>query len=170
MRSRARGGYLNLALWQRYLIAGMGAVVLLVAMVIFVSGHNTDSPPSSQLHQSANSIRQAKILVEQDQAPHPGHVSPAVAPGTGLARLLRHRIATEASRGVIDGPVKTSVCRATGYGSGSTRGFSCSIQSANVFYPFLGTVDTATGRVTFCKRDPPPQPGEDVPVSHSCRV
>ena len=37
-------------------------------------------------------------------------------------------------------------------------------------YPFLGVVDPAARRITYCKRDPPPAPSDNVPVSSRCRA
>jgi hypothetical protein len=37
-------------------------------------------------------------------------------------------------------------------------------------YRFLGVVDTAAHRITYCKHDEPPVPGEDIPVSRRCSV
>src|SRR5262249_23491430 len=67
---RAPGAYLRLPLWQRFLLASMIAVVLLVAMVIYVDQNNTNSNPSLNEAAEVRANREAEILVRQDQAPH----------------------------------------------------------------------------------------------------
>jgi hypothetical protein len=166
---RVPGALLNRPLWQRFVIATVVAVVLLAAMVVWVSGHNTDSPPASQQHLSARANREAEIIVEQDQAPHTARLPSGGADAAGLARLLHARVAAQVARGAISGPLRAGECRPTGFGSRTGRGFTCSVESGSVFYPFLGVVNTVTGRVTYCKRDPPPVPSDYVPVSRRCR-
>jgi hypothetical protein len=40
---------------------------------------------------------------------------------------------------------------------------------ANVSYPFVGVVEPAARRLTYCKRDLPPVPTMNIPVSARCR-
>jgi hypothetical protein len=42
------------------------------------------------------------------------------------------------------------------------------VESAAVSYPFLGVVDLRAKQITYCKRDPPPVPSENIPVSSRC--
>jgi hypothetical protein len=170
-RSRAPGAYLNLPLWQRYAVSLLVAALLVAALIIWVSGHNTDSAPTNANPAAAvRANREARVLVAQDQAPHSA-VLPARLPArAGLERVLHARIAAQVRSGAIAGPLKRARCRPSGARVGLRVGFSCTVDSGSVNYPFLAAVDTARRRVTYCKRDPPPVPSETVPVSSDCRA
>ena len=167
-RQRAPGAYLRLPIWQRFALAGLIAVVLLVAMVIFVDNNNTNSNPSLNESAEVRANREAEILVSQDQAPHTVRLDRAIAPAAALEHVLHARMASQISRGVIDGPLKAAKCRAHGTSAGGRRPFSCTIVAGNVTYPFVGVVDRSARRITYCKRDPPPTPSDNVPVSARC--
>jgi hypothetical protein len=170
-RTRAPGAYLNRPLWQRYAVSLVIAAVLLAIMVVWVSGHNTDSGPTN--NNPAGAVRanhEAQVLVSEDQAPHTARLPSGVAAGPGLERVLHARVAAEVRGGAIAGPVKAAECRTTGVRSGASVGFRCMVNSGSVNYPFLAAVDTAVRRITYCKRDPPPVPSETVPVSSRCRA
>ena len=68
-RERAPGAYLRLALWQRFALAGLIAVVLLVAMVIFIDHNNTNSNPSLNETAEVRANREAEILVGRTRRP-----------------------------------------------------------------------------------------------------
>ena len=170
-RSRAPGAYLNLPLWQRYVISLFVAAVLLVGMVIWVTGHNTDSGPVN--NNPAASVRanhEAEVLVAQDQAPHVAGMARGLSATAAVERVIHARVAAQVRDGAIAGPLKRANCHPTGARRAGTIGFSCTINSGSVNYPFLAAVDTAARRVTYCKRDPPPVPSENVPVSSRCRA
>jgi hypothetical protein len=40
--------------------------------------------------------------------------------------------------------------------------------AADVNYDFLGVVDVPAHRLTYCKRDEPPVPSMNIPVSRRC--
>jgi hypothetical protein len=167
-RERAPGAYLRLALWQRFALVGLIAVVLLVAMVIFIDHNNTNSNPSLNETAEVRANREAEILVRQDQAPHTVRLVSGVAPVAALERVLHARMASQIARGVIDGPLKAAKCSAHGTASGGHRPFSCTIVAGQVTYPFVGVVDASARRITYCKRDPPPTPSDNVPLSARC--
>jgi hypothetical protein len=167
--SAGRRRYRQPTLWQRYLLSATVAAVLLAALVIYVNGHNTDSPPSSDPAAAVQANREAEILVAQDQAPHVAGLPAGREAGTALVRVLRADMVRRISRGQIEGPVQRAVCRPRGSSTGLRRAFSCTVEAGHVGYPFLGVVDQARRRITYCKRDPPPVPTDDVPVSGRCR-
>lgn len=170
-RKRAPGAYLNLPLWQRYAISLIVAAVLLIGMVVWVSGHNTDSSPSNNNPAATlRANREAAILVAQDEAPRTVSLPAGVSSLTALEHVIHARLAAQVASGAVSGPLKRAHCRATGARSGAQRGYSCTIESGSVIYPFLAAVDTAARRITVCKRDPPPLPSENVPVSARCRA
>ena len=94
-RERAPGAYLRLALWQRFALAGLIAVVLLVAMVIFIDHNNTNSNPSLNETAEVRANREAEILVRQDQAPHTVRLVSGLAPAAALERVLHARMASQ---------------------------------------------------------------------------
>lgn len=167
---RAPGAYLRLRLWQRFAISILVAVVLLAAMVAFVARHNTNSPTSTNDAAQVQANRDAEILIEQDQAPRSTRLSRGLAPAAALEQAIHAHLAGKIAAGAISGPLKRARCRASGPTAPGRRGFSCSVVAGSVAYPFLGVVDTAARRITFCKRDPPPVPSDNVPVSRRCRA
>jgi hypothetical protein len=168
-RQRAPGAYLPLKLWERYALAGVIAVALIVAMILFVERHNTNSPTSTNPAAQVQANRDAEILVAQDQAPRAAPLAARVAAATAIARVVHARMAQEIASGAISGPLGPAHCVATGT-AGPRTGFTCRVVAGNVSYPFLGVVDIRTGTVTYCKRDAPPTPSDNVPVSARCRV
>ncbi len=171
-RPRAPGAYLRLALWQRYVVSLGIAGVLLAVMVVFVARHNTNSPTSTNEAAAIQANRDAEILVSQDQAPRSLRLKPGLSPAAALRKAIRARMANQIAAGAIEGPLSHVRCRATGPsgGAGSRHAFRCTVVAGSVSYPFLGVVDTAARRVTYCKRDPPPVASDSVPISARCRA
>ena len=167
---RAPGAYLRLALWQRFALSLLVAAVLVVALVLYVNANNTNAPTSTNAAAAVQANRDAEILVAQDQAPHTVALRRGQSAVVGLEAAVHARMAKQVSSGAIDGPVRPARCRPAGPTTSSRRPFSCAIVSGNVTYPFLGVVDTAGRRITYCKRDPPPVASDDVPVSARCRA
>ena len=89
-------------------------------------------------------------------------------PALGVTRVVRARIGKLVAAGTIPGPLGAARCRPVGTAAGPHRAFDCTVQSAGVAYPFAGVVETATRRITYCKRDPPPVDSGTVPVSPLC--
>jgi hypothetical protein len=139
-------------------------------MVAFVNSHNTNSPPSTNPADAVQANREAEILVAQDQAPHVARLPRGLAPSVGVARVVHGHLAGQVASGSISGPVRTARCQATGAHTATKRAFSCRVESGDVTYPFLAVVDIGAGRATYCKRDPPPAPSDNVPVSRRCRL
>jgi hypothetical protein len=169
-RSRAPGAYLRLALWQRYVVSLLVAGALLAVLVVFVAGHNTDAPTSTNEAAAVQANRDAEILISQDQAPRSLRLTPGLAPAAALGKAIHARMAKQIAAGAIDGPLSDVRCRPTGSGAGSRQAFRCTVLAGSVSYPFLGVVDTAARRVTYCKRDPPPVASDSVPISRRCRA
>jgi hypothetical protein len=169
-RPRAPGAYLRLALWQRYVVSLGVAGVLLAVMVVFVARHNTNAPTSTNEAAAVQANRDAEILVSQDQAPRTLRLAPGLTPAAALEKGIRARMAKQIAAGAIDGPLTHVRCRPTRSGAGSRHAFSCTVVAGSVSYPFLGVVNTAARRVTYCKRDPPPVASDSVPISRRCRA
>jgi hypothetical protein len=137
---------------------------------LFVNRHNTNSPTSTNDAAQVEANRDAEILVEQDQAPRTARLSAGLAPAAALEQTIHARMARQIAAGAIDGPLKRARCKASGASKGARKAFDCTIVAASVTYPFLGVVDTSARRVTYCKRDAPPVPSENVPISRRCRA
>ena len=167
-RERAPGAYLPLTLWARFALAGGIAIVLMVAMVLFVSHNNTDSNPITNFAGPTRANQDAKVLIAQDQAPRRARLTGRANPSIGLARVVRARIGTLVAAGSVPGPLGAARCHPVGATTGPRLAFICTVESAGVAYPFAGVVETTVGRITYCKRDPPPVDAGTVPVSPLC--
>jgi hypothetical protein len=146
----------------------IGAAVI-VALVLFVTHHNDNGLAHISAKAQAQESKQANVLIGQDQAPR----TVALAAGTGARAALvagvradmRHRIRT----GNVDGPLQSVRCGESGHRAG-TLGFHCLAEAADVNYPFLAVADPHAHRAVFCKKDFPPSPTENIPVSARCRL
>jgi uncharacterized iron-regulated membrane protein len=167
-RVRAPGAYLALPLWSRFVLAAAVAVGLLVVMVLFVEANNTNTNPSLNEASEVRANREAELLVAQDQAPHVVSLAAGAAPALALERAVHARMAAQVARGAIEGPLQAARCRLRAPATGAGRRYSCTVVAAGVTYPFLGVVDPRAHRLTYCKRDPPPLPSDNVPVSRRC--
>jgi hypothetical protein len=155
-------------LWLRWVLSlGVGAV-LIVLLVRFVQHNSGTSPANESPAAALRANREAEILVAQDQAPRVVRLAAGVAPAIGLQRATQADIARLIAQGTIDGPLGRASCTATGTRATTTRAFRCTVVAANFNYQFVGVVDMRSRRITFCKRDPPPVPSQNVPVSPRC--
>jgi hypothetical protein len=143
------------------------AAGLLVALVLFVSHHNTNSPPITNLAAEVRANQEAEILVSQDQAPHVARLSSGVAPAA-IDHAVRTFMARQIARGAISGPLQHEACVQVGTRAAVRRAFSCVVQAGGVGYQFRGVVDARARRITYCKRDPPAIPSQIVPLSRRC--
>ncbi len=143
---------------------------LLAALVIYVNANNTNSNPSLNEASEVRANREAEILVAEDQAPHTLALASREKPAVAVERAIKARISSQITAGAIDGPLQHSTCRATATRPGGRTAFNCAVVAGSVTYPFLGVVDTTARTVTYCKRDPPPAPTDNVPVSPRCTL
>lgn len=155
-------------MWAKWLLSfGVGAI-LLVALIIFVDHHNTDSPPSQNLAAQTRANQEAEVVVERDQAPHVIRLAAGVSAQAGLTRRVRATMAGLIDKGVIDGPLQRVRCAS--HGPGARVGLSCVATANGVNYDFVGAASVPAHRVTYCKRDEPPVPTMNIPVSPRCRA
>jgi hypothetical protein len=157
----------HLPLWLRTTCSLGIAACLLVALVLYVSHHNTNSPPITNLAAEARANREAEILVSQDQAPHVARLSSGAGPAT-IERAIHTFMAGQIARGAISGPLQHEACAQVGPRDGVRRAFSCVVQAGGVRYQFGGVVDARARRITYCKRDPPAIPSQIVALSRRC--
>ena len=148
------------------------AAAVVVALVEFVNYETNVVPAIAGVTNPkaiAEENREDTILVHQQQAPHVVRLkagqSPAAAIHAAVVGYMSHQI----SIGSMDGPIKSSSCRAAGGPSGRLV-FRCQVTASaqEVTYPFYGVVEPAAGVVTYCQRVAPPVPSMNVPVSKRC--
>jgi hypothetical protein len=154
-------------MWAKFAVSlGVGAI-LLVALIIFVNHNNTDSNKTLTPSEQAKVNREAALVVAADQAPRVVRLTGAESPQAGLVRTVRTAMSSLINKGVVDGPLQRTRCTRHG-GSAGRLAFSCVATANNVNYDFAGVVDTRTHQLTYCKRDEPPVPSQDIPVSPRC--
>lgn len=158
----------RLPLRVQWIVSLSVAALLIVGLVLFVQSNNSDSPSGASPSAEAQANRESAILVAQDQAPHTARMRPRAAPAAALEAAVRSEIVSEIARQAIYGPLGRSACTQTGSRGKSQLGFSCAVSVNGLPYPFVGVVDLGHRVITYCKRDPPPVPNEDVPVSARC--
>ena len=90
--------------------------------------------------------------------------------GAALTAAIHDYMTRRINAGALEGPLQRVHCHAAGALKGPRRAFSCDVRAGSVGYPFLGVVDVRARRVTYCKRDPPPAPSDNVPVSPRCQA
>jgi hypothetical protein len=155
-------------LWLRWVLSFGVAAALVAGLVRFVDNNNTDTPANETAAGAVRLNREAEILVSQDQAPRVVRLSTGIAPTMAIAHAVRADLARLIAQGGISGPLGRSRCTPTGPRTTNRRPFSCIVVAAQFNYQFVGVVDTRARRITYCKRDPPPVPSQNVPVSPRC--
>jgi hypothetical protein len=157
----------QLPLWAKWVLSFAVGAALLVALIIYVDHHNTDSPPSQNLEAQTRANQEAALVVERDQAPHVIRLSHGATPVSGISGAVRTTMSGLISRGIIDGPLQKVRCTRHGGGPG-TPAFSCVATANDVNYDFVGVANVRARQVTYCKRDEPPVPSMNIPVSRRC--
>lgn len=125
---------------------------------------------TADLNRAREADRLGQILVAQDQAPHTVALPRAASPRRALERTIAADMTGRIRRHELSGPLQRSRCTATRGRHARRRPFRCTVKAGDVSYPFLGVVDLRARRITWCKRDPPPSPRLDIPVSGRCRA
>ena len=156
-------------LWARWALALLVAAAAVVALIVFVRGHNDNGLAHVGPAAERRANHEAVVVVGQDQAPRTIHLAGGAAVAPRLVEAvrgdMRHRIAI----GNIGGPLQTVSCTRSGTHGGEV-GYSCDAHAADVAYPFLAVATPSRHRVVYCKRDLPPVPSENIPVSRRCRL
>jgi len=157
-------------LWLRYVLAVIVFGGAFFALVIAEQGSHGGPQYNENPATEAQANRESEIVVEQDQAPHTTGLEGTAAPAVALARAISLDMARRIRRNELQGPLQHASCRPSGGGHASRRAFRCAVEAGDVSYPFLGVVDVSARQITWCKRDPPPVPSQNVPVSRRCRA
>jgi hypothetical protein len=155
-------------MWAKWALSfGVGAI-LLIALIIYVNHNNSDSPPSTNLAAQTRANREAEVVVERDQAPHVIRLAPRTSAHDGMTRAVRATMSALVAKGLIDGPLQHVRCAA--HRAGERLGLSCVATAAEVNYDFVGVASLPAHRLTYCKRDEPPVPSMNIPVSPRCQA
>jgi hypothetical protein len=160
---------LRVPLWARWALSLIIALALVVALVVFVDRHNNNDLASLSPAAALRANREAEIVVSQDQAPHVVKLATTVAPKAAFTRAILAAMNNLLAHGQIDGPFDRVTCRTAGSGPG-VSGYRCTGEADDVNYIFLGVIDHRADRITYCKRDPPPIPSENIPISRRCQT
>jgi hypothetical protein len=157
------------ALWMRWAISITVGVAVIAALVVFVEHNNNNSEAKGSAKSLERENQEAQIIVGADQMPHTVKLrSGQSVPAEFVAAVradIRHRLKT----GNIQGRVQKIDCHRSGARSGRIA-YSCVAQVQNVKYPFVGVFTAQSKRITYCKRDLPPLPSENIPVSARCTL
>jgi hypothetical protein len=154
-------------MWAKFAVSLSVSAILLVALIIFVNHNNTDSNRTLTPSEQAKVNREAELVVAADQAPRVVTLTAAESPRAGFVRTVRAAMSSLINKGGVDGPLERARCTRDGGGAGRPA-FSCVATADNVNYDFVGVVDTRAHQLTYCKRDEPPVPSQDIPVSPRC--
>jgi hypothetical protein len=155
-------------LWLQWVLSIVIAAAAIFALVRFVQS-NTDNQITTESPAGAvQANREAEILVAEDQAPHTVRLrgrAPALA---AINRAIRADMTALINQGSLEGPLQRSACAPKGPPGRAGQEFSCTASAAGVSYPFVGVVDARAQTIVYCKRDPPPVPSQNVPLSPRC--
>jgi hypothetical protein len=150
--------------WGVSLLIG---VVLIVALVRFVTHNNGNGEAHLSRAGLASEAKQDAIVVGQDQAPKVVHIRSARSARSSLVAGVRadmnHRIYTNN----VAGPLQWVRCGRSG-ADGAKIGYHCIAKADDINYPFLAVITPARHTAVFCKKDYPPVPSETIPVSRRC--
>ena len=156
-------------LWLQWVLSMTVAVVAIFALVRFVQSSSGDETPTESPAGEVAANREAAILVAEDQAPHTVRLPVHTAPAAAVNRAIRADMTKLIGDGSIDGPLQRSSCAPAGRPGKDGQPFSCTVSAADVSYPFVGLVNARARTIVYCKRDPPPVPSQNVPLSPRCR-
>jgi len=155
-------------LWLQWVLSIVIAAAVIVGLVRFVRSNTANQITTESPAGEVQANREAEALVAEDQAPHSVRLQGHGATLAAINRAIRADMTTMISQGTLDGPLQHSSCATSGPpGKGGQR-FSCTVSAAGVSYPFVGIVDARAGTLVYCKRDPPPVPSQNVPLSPRC--
>jgi hypothetical protein len=152
----------------KWVLSIVVAVAALVALVRFVQSNTANQITTESPAGAEQANREAEILVAEDQAPHTARLRGHTAPAAALNRAIRADMARMIAQGSLDGPLQRSSCAPTGAPGKAGQRFSCAVSAAGVSYPFVGVVDARARTIVYCKRDPPPVPSQNVPLTPQC--
>ena len=138
------------------MVLSLGVVAALIAaLVMFVEHATNDTPSEAQVSNPkavAEENREAEIVVGQDQRPHVAKLAAGAEPGT--ARQGRgHGLHPPPAQQGPDQRAADALPSAAGPAAPASRQlWRCTVDVANVRYPFDGVVEPAARRIIYCQR------------------
>lgn len=157
------------ALWMRWAISIIVGGAVIAALVVFVEQNNSNSEAQGSAKSLQRENQEAQIIVGADQVPHTVTLKRGQSVPAGFVAAVRADIRHRLKTGNIQGRVQKVGCHRSGAATGRAA-YSCVAQVQNVKYPFVGVFTAKSKRITYCKRDMPPVPSENIPVSPRCRL
>jgi hypothetical protein len=157
-------------LWAQWVISLTVAVVAIVLLIRFVDANSTPRAQAPHLTAKGNKTlnAEAEILDSEQQAPHVVRFAPSVAPVAAIQHAIAAYMNQQIDFALIAGPLRQTLCFAVPGARTPDLAYRCSALARGTSYPFEGVVDRATRTVTYCRHNPPPNPGDNVPVSRRC--
>lgn len=167
-----RFDYRKLPLWVQWTLPFATAVLLVVALVVFVQYETNHVPAEAAVSKKALSAEEAQAVVniEQTQTPQRARLAAGVAPAAGLRAALTSWSRAQISTGLIDGPLNSITCSPTAGSTSARVAMRCALVAANVTYPMFGVVIPSRRSITFCQwvEWPPLYGTPNVPLSAGC--
>jgi hypothetical protein len=157
------------ALWLRWAISIIVGVALIAALVVFVEHNNNNSEAKGSAKSLERENQEAQVIVGADQVPHTVRLKRGQSAPAGMVAAVRADIHHRLKTGNIQGRLQKIGCHRSGARAGRVA-YSCVAQVQNVKYPFVGVYTAKSKRITYCKRDLPPIPSENIPVSPRCTL
>jgi hypothetical protein len=159
----------RIPLSARWAISLVVAIVLVVLLVGFVDHHSNNSLAHVSRKNLNTEAAQARIVIGQDQAPVTVHLAGGASAQAALIAGVRRDMNRRITSATIDGPLTGVVCGVSGH-RGARAGYHCLAEAGHVRYPFVAVLTPSAHRVVFCKKDFPPIPSENIPVSQRCEL
>jgi hypothetical protein len=157
------------ALWMRWAISIIIGAAVVAALVAFVDHNNSNSEAKGSAKALERENQEAQVIVGADQVPHTVTLKGGQSVQAGFVAAVRADIRHQLKTGNIQGQVQKLGCHRSGARRGRVA-YRCVAQVQNVEYPFVGVFTVKSKRITYCKRDAPPIPTENIPVSARCRL
>jgi len=157
-------------LWLQWVLSLSVAALAVVLLVRFVDANSTPRAQAPHLTPAgARSVnREAEILDAEQQAPHVVHYPPTLGATTAIQRAIAAYMNNEINFNRLDGPLRAALCFAVSQPTSERVAFRCSALARGTSYPFEGVVNRSMHVVVYCRHNPPPQPGDRVPLSPRC--
>jgi hypothetical protein len=156
-------------MWAQWTMSLSAAVLLVGALIVWVDNRSPGAAqPVVNRSALAEENREAAIVIGQDQKPHVARLGSHISPRTGLTVAVKAFMTHQLSLGVISGNLQSVSCAGAAGGTAARGTYRCNAVASNVTYPFDAVVYPATRQIVYCKRDLPPVPSMNIPVSARC--
>lgn len=157
-------------LWLQWVLSLTVAALAIFLLVRFVNAQSTQQAQAPHISAKGQRIlnQEAEVLDSEQQAPHVVHFAASVAPLAAVERAVSGYINTQIDFGRMAGPVRETLCFPVPGATGDQSAYRCSVLARDTSYPFAGVVNRATHQVVYCRHNPPPVPGVNVPLSARC--